>query len=159
MTAFARILAAGFALAAIVATPAAAQNYSLAPTYGTINLTSGFTPDPVVVNVQSGGSIDASQSLGGACRGFVANKPDYRVNYTAGSLPLIFSVSSSADTTLVVNAPNGQWYCDDDSGNAGLNPALRFNSPASGQYDIWIGTFGNASLQPAQLNISELYSQ
>ena len=67
-------------------------------------------------------------------------------------------MNSSADTTLVVRAPNGLWYCDDDSGQ-GLNPSVRFNTPMSGLYDIWVGTYGNASNQQAQINISELYSQ
>lgn len=159
MSPFVRILAAGAALAAVASTGiAAAQNYGLNPTYGTAQLNAGFTPDPYVVNVQSGGSINA-QTLSSSCRGFIANAPDVRLNYSAGSYPLIISAASSADTTLVVNGPDGSWYCDDDGGNNGLNPAIRFNSPQSGQYDIWIGTYGNASLQPAQLHISELYSQ
>jgi hypothetical protein len=159
MSPIVRILAATAALAAVTSAGiATAQNYGLAPTYGTAQLNSGFTPDPYVVNVQSGGSINA-QTLSSSCRGFIANAPDVRLNYRSGSLPLIISANSSADTTLVVNGPDGSWYCDDDGGNNGLNPAIRFNSPQSGQYDIWIGTYGNASLQPAQLHISELYSQ
>ena len=159
MSRIARVLAAGVALAAVAVAPASAQNYSLAPAYGAINLTSGFQPDPVVVAVQSGGPVNAAQSIGGACSGFVANAPDYRVNYTPGSLPLIISVNSSADTTLVINAPDGQWYCDDDGGNQGMNPAVRFNQPRAGQYDIWVGTYGSNTNSPSQLNVSELYSQ
>lgn len=159
MSPIARIFAAGAAVAALAtAGIAAAQNYSLAPAYGTVNLSAGFTPDPYIVNVASGGRNDASQTVSSSCRGFIAEAPDVRLNYTAGSLPLILSVNSSADTTLVVNGPDGSWYCDDDGGNRGMNPALRFGSPASGQYDIWIGTYGNASNQAAQLVISELDS-
>lgn len=161
MSPIARILAAGAAVIAVAtAGVAAAQNYGLQPAYGTVNLNAGFTPDPVNVNVLSGGRIDAQQAISGSCRGFIADAPDVRLNYRAGtSLPLIISVNSSADTTLVVNGPDGQWYCDDDGGNAGLNPSLRFGSPQSGQYDIWIGTYGNASNQQATLSISELYTQ
>jgi len=159
MNLISRTLAAGVALAAVAtAGVAVAQNYSLNPTYGTMNLTAGFTPDPQVVNLQSGGNVNA-QTLSPSCNGFIANAPDVRLNYRAGSYPLIISVNASADTTLVVNGPDGSWYCDDDGGNAGLNPAIRFGSPQSGQYDIWVGTYGNASLQPAQLHVSELYSQ
>jgi hypothetical protein len=154
------MFAAGAALAAVaVAGVAAAQNYNLNPAYGTVNLTAGFTPDPYVVNVLSGGRNDAAQTVSSSCRGFVADAPDVRLNYSAGSYPLIISVNSGSDTTLVVNGPDGSWYCDDDGGNQGLNPSLRFNNPQSGQYDIWIGTYGNASNQAAQLNISELYTQ
>lgn len=136
---------------------AQAQNYNLNPTYGTISLSGGFTPDPYVVNVQSGGGIPASNVSSG-CSGYIANAPDVRLNFSAGSLPLILSVNSGSDTTLVVNAPNGSWYCDDDGG-AGLNPSIRFNSPMSGQYDIWIGTYGSSDLRSASLHISELTSQ
>jgi|LNFM01.1.fsa_nt_gb hypothetical protein len=159
MSPIARIFAAGAALVAVAtAGVAAAQNYGLAPAYGTVNLTAGFTPDPVNVNVLSGGRIDAATRFNG-CRGFIAEAPDVRLNYRAGtSLPLILSVNSSADTTLVVNGPDGQWYCDDDGGNTGMNPSLRFGSPQSGQYDIWIGTYGSATNQQAVLSISELYT-
>jgi hypothetical protein len=153
-----RIVAATAALVAASFGVAAAQNMSLNPTYGTANLASGFTPDPYVVNVQSGGTVNA-QSLSPSCAGFIATAPDVRVNFTGGSLPLIISVASSADTTLVVNGADGQWYCDDDGGTNGLNPMVRFNNPPSGQYDIWVGTYGNATLQPAAVNVSELYTQ
>jgi hypothetical protein len=159
MSVFARVLAAGVVFAAAAIGPAVAQDYHQNPTYGSVNLTSGFRPDPVVVNVQSGGNVNTAQSIGGSCTGYVATAPDYRVNYTPGSLPLIISVNSSADTTLVVNAPDGNWYCDDDGGNQGMNPAVRFNSPRAGQYDIWVGTYGSNSNAASQLNISELYSQ
>ena len=135
-----------------------AQNVDLDPTYGTTDLATGFQPDPFVVQVQSGGSIDA-QSINPGCKGFIASAPDVRVNFTAGALPLIISVASDADTTLVVNGPDGAWYCDDDGGQYGRNPALRFGHPQSGRYDIWIGTSGSSSLQAAQLNVSELMSQ
>jgi len=152
-------IAAALALAATAAVvPASAQNFNANPSYGTVNLRTGFTPDPHVVAVRSGGNIDAS-SISGNCRGFIANAPDVRLNFQAGSLPLIISAASSADTTLVINGPDGRWYCDDDGGANGLNPGIRFDNAQSGRYEIWIGTYGNRSLQPAQLHISELYSQ
>ena len=149
-------LAASVLLAAAV--PASAQNMNATPNYGTINLRSGFTPDPNVVRVQSGGSINAS-TIDSSCAGFITAAPDVRLVYTAGSLPLIISVASGADTTLVVNGPDGRWYCDDDGGVNGMNPQVRFSRPASGRYEIWVGTYGRAALQDARLNISELRSQ
>lgn len=143
------------------ASPALAQDFSLAPTYGTVSLSKGFTPDPHRVNLSAGGSIDASR-LGGGCTGMIANAPDVRLNWTnsgTNTLPLAISVSARSDTTLVINMPDGSWLCDDDSGNNGLNPLINLPNPQSGQYDIWVGTFGsNSTLQPAQLTISELYS-
>ncbi len=130
---------------------------SLDPTYGSVSLASGFTPDPHTVKLRSGGSVDAS-NLGDSCRGYVASAPDYRVNYDGGSLPLIISANADVDVTLVVNDPNGNWVCDDDSGE-GLNPSLRFEKPLSGQYDVWVGTYSDTSNENATLSVSELYSE
>ena len=148
-----------FAAAAVaLAAPASGQNFNAEPNYGTVDLVSGFTPDPYVVRLQSGGSIDTAR-LNNNCRGFITDAPDVRLNYEAGSLPLYISVNSSADTTLVINGPDGSWYCDDDGGTRGLNPSIRFETPQSGRYEIWVGTYGSSELRNAQLNISELYSQ
>lgn len=133
-----------------------AQDVGAAPTFGTLSLSAGFQPDPTVVGLAAGGSISAGAISG--CRGYIANSPDVRLYYTSGSLPLIISVDAASDTTLVVNAPNGSWYCDDDSGE-GTNPSLTFGSPLSGRYEIWVGTYGSASVASANLYISELYSQ
>ena len=127
------------------------------PIFETVNLRAGYTPDPYIVSLASGGTNDASMVASG-CRGYIATAPDVRLNYSAGSLPLILSVNSNADTTLVVNGPDGNWYCDDDGGN-GLNPSLRFGSPMSGRYEIWVGTYGSTDTAAADLHISELYSQ
>ena len=149
-------LAAAVLLAAAV--PASAQDFNATPNYGTVNLRTGFMPDPNVVSVQSGGNLDAAR-IAPNCAGFVTSAPDLRLVYEAGTLPLIISVASRSDTTLVVNGPDGRWYCDDDGGVNGLNPAIRFNHPASGRYEIWVGTYGRAALQNARLHISELTSQ
>ena len=151
------LLAAAAALAGAQA-PALAQDVSADPNFGTVRLRSGFTPDPRVVPVQSGGDIDA-ESIDPSCRGFISNAPDVRLYYEAGSLPLIISVASSADTTLVINGPDGSWYCDDDGGVNGLNPMVRFDDPESGRYEIWVGTYSSGSLQSSRLHISELRSQ
>ena len=143
---------------ALVAQPASAQDINGRPNYGTVNLRTGYTPDPHVVAVRSGGNINADR-LGGDCRGYISASPDVRLVYSSGSLPLIISVASGADTTLVVNAPDGRWYCDDDGGVNGLNPAVRFNRPMSGRYEIWVGTYSSGNAQPAELHISEVASQ
>jgi len=136
-------------------------DFSLDPAYGSIDLTSGFQPDPHTVAIDAGGTIDASTIGQPGCVGRIARAPDFRLNWTAGSgsLPLIISVGAESDTTLVVNDAQGNWACDDDGGNAGLNPSITFQTPASGQYDIWVGTYSEGDLQPSTLNISEVTSQ
>jgi hypothetical protein len=138
------ILAAA-ALAAITSTAALAQDYSLTPTYGSYSLSAGFMPDPSELQITAGGTLDAA-SVG--CAGTIANAPDARLNWGGGRMTI--GARSNVDTTLVVNGPDGQWYCSDDVN--GLNPALVFS--ASGQYDIWVGVY-QGSNAPATLYVTE----
>jgi hypothetical protein len=133
---------------------------ALEPAFGTVNLNAGFTPDPHTMGISAGGSYDAS-GLAASCTGWIAQAPDYRVNWTAGSsgLPLLFSVDAEADTTLVINDAQGNWVCDDDGGANNLNPAITFTAPASGQYDVWVGTFSSGDLQKSTLHVSEIETQ
>lgn len=128
-----------------------------AQTFGSVDLRAGFTPDPFRVSITSGGSINAN-TVSSGCRGWVADAVDYRVRYTAGAFNLSFSSTSSSDTTLVIQAPNGNLYCDDDSGN-GLNPIVTIGNPPSGTYNIWVGSYQNGEYARATLSISELGRQ
>lgn len=151
--------AASLALVAALAAPSVAQNINARPNYGTVNLRTGFARDPHIVPVRSGGNVDASR-IDSSCRGYISGAPDVRLNFVAGSaLPLIISAASAADTTLVINAPDGRWYCDDDGGDQGMNPSVRFNRAQTGRYEIWVGTYGSQRIEPARLHISELGSQ
>ena len=147
----------GLALAAAILAPAAAQaqNANLTANYGEIRLNAGFTPDPYRVSLTAGGSIDAytDTNLPGACVGKISAAPDFEVTYSAGGLPLVFRTRSSSDTTLIINGPDGRWYCDDDSWGD-RDAEVRFNNPRSGVYDIWVGTFGDRTAA-ANLLITE----
>lgn len=154
-----RILAAAIAVAAVLsAAPAAAQDPDLEPHYETIHLSANFRPDPRSVLMQSGGAISASD-IRADCKGFISTPPDVRLVYSAGALPLIISAHSLEDTTLVVNAPDGTWHCDDDSGPGRWNPSLSWDAPQSGAYDIWVGSYSEGTLSEARLYISEIRSQ
>lgn len=144
-------LLAGLAASTTMATSAHAQNAWLDPAYGTIDVYRGFGSQSF--NLQAGGQYHAS-SLGHSCSGHIANAPDYTINFQGrGRAPLELSAHSSADTTLVVSAPNGQVYCNDDTN--GLNPAVSIHGPQAGQYAVWVGTFSQESSYPsATLNVS-----
>lgn len=147
-------LAMALGLAMAAGAPAAAQSINSASNYGDVRLSAGFTPDPHLISLRAGGSIDASTRFG-SCRGFITDAPDVRLWWDGGgSLNLRLSAVSNADTTLVVNGPNGEWYCDDDSGD-GSNPLVTLK-PASGRYEIWIGTYSSGNARPAVLSISEI---
>ncbi|MFL2840297.1 MAG: hypothetical protein ACJ0BT_00420 [Pseudohongiellaceae bacterium] len=143
-----------FILIFLYAHPLFAQDFSAPATFATVNINSGFTPDPMTYDVISGGNIGAAK-LGKSCAGNIANAPDFEFTFDAGLLDLYISVISSVDTTLVINAPNGNWICDDDSGGD-LDPSIHFQNPSSGTYDVWIGTYNSVSTHDATLYISEL---
>lgn len=151
-----RLLIAVTACALAITGAASAQDYNADPNYGDITLSPGFTPDPHLVSLRAGGSGSVSASAAGsACSGYITSAPDLRLNWSGkGSLNLKISVMSKADTTLVVNGPNGEWYCDDDSGEDD-NPLITLGS-APGRYEIWVGTYSSGDPAPAVLSISEL---
>lgn len=148
------IIAAACALA--FAAPAVAQDYNATPNYGELHLQPGFTPDPALISMRAGGDIDAATRFKG-CNGYITNAPDIRLYWDGtGSLSLKISAVSNADTTLVINGPNGQFFCDDDSGED-LNPSLTM-TPSAGRYEIWVGTVSSGDAKPAVVSISELSS-
>lgn len=133
----------------------AAQNVAAAPTYGTINLSAGFTPDPQIRAVTAGGN-DYTQLAG--CNAYIhAAAPDLDLNYQAGSYALTINARSGTDVTLLVNAPNGSWHCNDDAGG-GTDAAITFSAPTTGQYNIWVGTYRaqSGTLPEAQIYLTEM---
>lgn len=128
-------------------------NIELDPNYGSSNLRAGFTPDPFRKSILAGGSIPAARAKNG-CEGNVSAAPDFQVFYDAGDPDLIFTVQASEDTTLLINTPNGRWYCDDDGGGD-LNPKVTITNPQSGRYDIWVGTYGDDMVQ-SELRVTEI---
>lgn len=138
----------------------ARTNWAMTPNYGEVALRSADFPDPHVLDLDAGGYVDMQGRLE-ACPGYITERPDYRVHYEPDehAAPLIFSVNSDVDTTLVINGPDGRWYCDDDSGVRGANPMLMFDTPRGGQYDVWVGLYPEPGTAPARLVISEHVSQ
>lgn len=132
-------------------TSAQAQNAWLDPAHGTIDVRQGF--ERKSVSLQAGGQRRAS-SMSVMCSGYIADAPAYTINVQGNeNVPLVISARSSADTTLVVSAPNGLVYCNDDT--SGINPALSIQSPLDGQYAVWVGTYFQVDTPPsATLNIS-----
>lgn len=167
-------LGAGYALAqpkgGPAAPPAAAQSrfppkevagsvqpdWRAEPRYGTLNLNVGFEPDPRTVEVEAGGSRQAN-GLGPNCVGWIDfSRPDVDLNYSPGQgqYPLYISAVSQADTTIVINDPQGRWHCNDDF--EGLNPGIVFQQPLHGNYNIWVGTLEAGPTQRATVRISEI---
>lgn len=107
-----------------------------------ISLSAGFLPDPIYVDVYSGGSNEA-YNISQSCVGSIANSPDVNVYFNSNGGRLAFGVYSQGDTSLVINGPDGRYYCNDDTN--GLNPVLIWGNAPSGTYNIWVGAVGNGA--------------
>ena len=131
-----------------------------APFYDTIALTTDFQPDPQSFEMEAGGENFAG-AINPECAGFIAEVPDYDLEFRAGQYPLFISATSQADTTLVILTPSGQVVCSDDfDANQHHHPAISFDRPESGKYSIWVGTFDfDTGFAPAMLHISEIQEQ
>ena len=135
----------------------ACPNWNNPTVFGQQSLQAGFLPDPYVRNLTAGGRVnlaDCSPYLGA---GWVLSQPEFRLQYQGtsptGRLTFAVEARSNVDPILVVNAPDGSWYYNDDY--SGFNSAIVFTNPMSGLYDIWTGSYNRSSNNPAQLIITE----
>ena len=123
------------------------------PRYGQQTLVPGFIPDPITIDVVGGGNVDVkSLLLGYNCLGFAAPDPDFIVTIDERLERLTFLIASTADSTLVINLPNGSWSCNDDTN--GMNPALVYFNAAPGAYQIWIGSYAKDTYDEAVLYLA-----
>lgn len=138
----------------LIASVVTAQDWSAEPSFGSVELESGFLPDPERVDILAGGEVDLS---GIGYTGFVAEAPDFDVYYEGDGSTLYIYVEQAeagADTVLLINDPNGSWHFNDD--NSGVNPGISFPNAESGLYDVWVGTFFEGELAETVLAISEI---
>lgn len=129
----------------------------LVPVYGTLPLLRGLPEDPLHLPLQTGGPV-AMQAWQPQCAGeaigFTTAAPSLRVYYGPSQTTLLrFLVWAAGDTTLLINAPDGDWYCNDDAGDT-LNPAITFEPAQSGWYNIWAGSFDQMAYVSGDLIIT-----
>jgi hypothetical protein len=154
-----RLAAVLAAVGLSVGAAAACPNYNMSTVFGQGTLNAGFMPDPIQIpRITAGGTQNLANCFPGqGLTGWVVSRPDYRLFYN-GTSPtgfLTFILNSNAtDPLLLINAPDGSWHFDDDSGG-NLNARYTFTNPLSGQYDIWTGAYQRSSNNRAQLLISE----
>jgi hypothetical protein len=157
-------LGAALALVAVAPSAASAQRLDVSgrPNYGERSIAPGFTPDPIAVNVTSGGSLNvASMGLGADCTGFATAAPDFNFRLTGTSSFLrIFVEAGSEDTTLIVNRADSSWVCNDDvDGDRNRNPMVDLRNAGPGLYNVWIGSYQSGTRARGTLNITELPSR
>ncbi|RUO34375.1 hypothetical protein CWE13_12165 [Aliidiomarina shirensis] len=131
-------------------------DFSKEPGFGSASLNTEDLASMYQHEIISGGSIN-SRYLGGECLGYVASAPDFRLMLTEEQATLFVSFvsnESSDDTSLLVNAPNGDWYCNDDYESTSLNPGIVIENADVGQYDIWVGSYLADSFITGDLGLS-----
>lgn len=149
---FVSLVSAALALPSLAS--AQTLDYNQQPNYGTRVLTPGFMPDPMIINVTSGGGIPAANVGNAACRGYVTSAPDFNLRMTNIDSFLRFYVEGGGqDTTLVINDPNGHWYCNDDT--FGNDPSIDFQNASAGTYNVWVGSYNAGVRAQARLNVTE----
>ncbi|MBL8681491.1 MAG: hypothetical protein JNK05_20160 [Myxococcales bacterium] len=136
-------------------TPAPAQNPAL-------DRAAAMRPSGPAVRIAAAGTQRARSRTGGSeaasdlqsgCAGFINRAPSHAVVVQAAGLPLRFNVTSAADTTLLVRAPNGQVQCNDDA-NGNFNPEVFFNASVTGSYAVWVGTYRPGLRNLYQLSVT-----
>ncbi len=154
-------LSVGFtAIAGALFSPISAQFIPSTPLFNRITLSPQFSPDPIIVNGTSGGSLPAAtiatvaESPTGFCVGYVDRQPDYRLVLTEPFSYLSLQVRSVGDTVLVVRGPGGNW-CNDDLNAQSKNPVIS-GQWSKGTYDIWVGSAQENAYHSYQLYLTEV---
>lgn len=138
----------------LAALPAAAcPDWEAAPNFGEIELSSGFQPDPMHRRITAGGTADLSRCFTSGEAGYVTDRPDFDLYWKGSSNQLTIAVETKADAVLLINAPDGSWHYSDDY--RGSNPAVTFQNPEEGLYDIWIGSYDGSRRNPGVLIFTE----
>jgi len=109
-----------------------------------MNLSAGAADTRDVV---AGGSInlfERASACGITGHGHVAPGPDFTLYYDApnADAELQIAATGDCDTLLLVNDLNAAWLFNDD--HDGLDPMISIPAAATGRYDIWVGTYGEA---------------
>ena len=123
-------------------------------------------PDPRTFNVTSGGNVSTSylntdpQHQSGDCTGFAVQAADFELTYNAGTPQALLrfwwsSNDGTGDAVLIINAPNGKWFCNDDSFGT-LHPTVDFNNPSTGVYDVYVASRASGGGRAGVLRVTEL---
>lgn len=120
----------------------------------TIDLRTGFMPDPQRFGGVSGGPVSA-QGVSGQCRGHIPPTPSFILTTPTGFNFLRIFAESSGDTTLMVRGVSNTWCADDTYGS---NPGVDIQGMPPGRYDIYVGSYSASDRHPYQLVVSELQS-
>jgi hypothetical protein len=112
-------------------------------------------------DVRAGGVANPSYNgYEGYCAGNFSDRANVGIDWQGSGLlsftadsDVEFPTDMSADLTMAVYTPSGEWLCDDDGGE-GFNPAIELPNAQTGNYLIFVGSFGN-EVERGALHISQ----
>lgn len=133
-----------------VSTDSAAISTGPDRAYLTIDLGGGFVLDPFFVSINGGGSVDAS-TLDDACAGWISERPVIQLNWSGHAEFAEAFIYSDHNPSLVIETPDGDFLCNDDTNDLLLDPTIEVANPVTGTYNIWVGNIDNKGLIPAVL--------
>jgi hypothetical protein len=106
------------------------------------------TPKSIDVRGYAKGTVALFKTLGDRdsaqqrCMGYGSLVPDHIVEIEQKTAAVTLQVKTrEQDTTLVVQGPNNQLYCADDSSKGVKDAGLTLTDPKVGTYKVWVGTF------------------
>ena len=98
--------------------------------------------DGVKQNVTAEGSVPAFELRADDvfCAGFIGEESDFSFDLEAEGDRLRVYFEAQADSTLVVQLPDGTYLCNDDAVTGdNLNPLVEIPAPSSGRYNVFVG--------------------
>jgi hypothetical protein len=107
----------------------------------------GFSPPVVQGSGVAGGPTHGREGPSG-CTGYFPDRPQH-VLKVGRRIPQLRVMADGVDRdlTLAVHTPDGQWHCNDDSGDPGygLNPAVDLSSAGPGEIEVFVGVFSESA--------------
>ena len=118
-----------------------------------LDLAAGFPLDPFLVSVNGGGELAAAE-LAAGCTGYINRAPTITLDWEGQADFVETFFYSDSDPVLVVQTPSGDYLCADDANDLLLDPVVEMTAPATGRYNIWVGSYSPEQLIPGLLVIT-----
>lgn len=109
--------------------------------FGNLTVGAGMR-DPAMGSGRFGGPMPAS-SVSSGCPGHISSAPSHLVTVTSYMPLLRFVVNGDADTTLMVQFPDGHISCNDDGG--GYPHPLVEEGSGPGTIRVWVGSYSSGT--------------
>lgn len=113
-----------------------------------LTMSASDLPTGITMTREAGGATNLTTCPQTGGLGRINASPHLILNYDGqnGMTTLQFSMNDgntgrTCDTTLLIRDPNGQWFFNDDLND--WNAGVRIASAVSGQYAVFIGTYGS----------------